>query len=206
MKKRLEDISKIHAQKISLRKNSQVFFFMNRSLPLEFFFEKAEAGADIFALFLASGSESFSTKIHQIHRAPDTVSRLSVLSILGGSASFSYEGRIRIDKGAIRSNASQENRNVLLSNSARAQSNPTLEILEDDVVARHASATGGQNEEARFFLASRGLADSLAKRALAEGRIREFFGNIRSIAESESLDELETESMRLLETIFSENQ
>jgi Fe-S cluster assembly protein SufD len=120
------------------------------------------------------------------------------LSILDGQSIFSYDGLIRIEKDAVHSDASQTNRNILLSENARAIASPRLEIFESDVTARHASATGTTNEDALFFVESHGITPCAARKVLAEGAIRNFFDEMRKYTNDPVVQKLEEEAIQML--------
>jgi len=155
---KLFNLTDTDATKIVLRLEPRVFFVSNISKRFEFSFEKPKAGAYIFALFIGKNTDSFSLSVIQRHQKPDTFSHLVVLSVMDDASRFSSDGLIRIKKDATHTNASQENKNILLSENAHASASPQLEILEGDVTARHASATGMTNNEAAFFIEAHGIA------------------------------------------------
>lgn len=183
---RFRDISTDRKTRYRIAKGEQVVFFMrNRSGAFEFALTGAGAEAHIFALFEGVGSDRFSLDLKQHHRAPDTKSTALVKSLLADDASLSYQGLIRIEKGAAGSDATQENRNLLLSEAASAVSIPSLEILENDVTCGHASATGTLSEEAILYMRTRGLSRKRAETLLAEGFIRSFYGEMGNYADKD---------------------
>lgn len=186
------------AKEIVLRLEPRVFFLWNESHQIEFSLERSGAAAYIFALFIGHRSDSFDLSVIQHHKKPDTQSHLTVLSILDGQAKFSYSGLIRIAREAIRTDASQTNRNILLSEDARASSSPQLEILADDVSARHASATGTTQPESLFFLETRGIELPGARQLLAEGAVRSFFDHMRAYTDDAEVDALEQAAFQQL--------
>lgn len=173
---RFIDITDSKKSRYVLGENEKTVFFMrNRSGTLEFTLAGIGAEAHVFALFEGTGGDRFSLNLIQHHRAPKTESSALVKSLLSDDSSLSYEGLIRIDKGAAGSDAKQENRNLLLSEAASAVSIPSLEILENDVVCEHASTTGTLSEEAILYMKTRGLDDRQAQRLLAEGFRKSLF-------------------------------
>ena len=195
----LFNLTNTDTKKIALRIAPRVFFLWNQSGNFEFSFERPGAEARIFALYIGKGDESFSLSLNQLHRKPRTMSHLTALSILDGAARFSYDGLIRIEKGATQTDASQNNKNILLSKEARATSKPTMEILEDDVAARHASATGALDRESLFLAESRGISSDNAHRLLAEGAIRNFFDEMRKYTDNEHISDLEMNALDSLQ-------
>lgn len=185
-------------KKVVLRLEPRVFFLWNTSQHIEFSFEKPFAGAHIFALFTGNNADAFDLSIVQHHQQPDTQSFLTVLGILNGQSRLSYSGLIRIEPEAVRTNAAQTNRNLLLSDQASASASPTLEILADDVSARHASATGTTNAESVFALETRGIDRSAAEKLLAEGAVRNFFETMRAHTDDAEIDLLEQAALKSL--------
>lgn len=194
----LFNLTNTNTEKIALRITPRVFFLWNQSGNFEFSFERPGAEARIFALYIGRGDESFSLSLNQLHRKPRTTSHLTVLSILDGAARFSYDGLIRIEKGGTHADASQNNTNILLSKEARAVSKPTMEILEDDVAARHASATGTLDRDSLFLAESRGISSDNARRLLAEGAVRNFFDEMRKYTIDPTVDTFEHEALKKL--------
>lgn len=197
-------LAETSAEKVVIRREPFVFFLWNESRHITFSLEKSGAMASIFALFIGKDTDTFSTSIVQHHHKPDTYSSLTVLSILDGHAVFSYDGLIRIEKEAVHADASQANHNLLLSEHARANASPQLEILAHDVTAHHASATGTTNSDAMFSLEARGLQEDTAKKLLAEGALYAFFDDMRKHTDDPAVDILEKEAMEKL-GIFQED-
>lgn len=153
-----------------LDENEQaVFFMLNRGGDITFELTGMNAAAHVFAFFIGKGQDEALLTISQRHLAPHTTSRVLVKSVLDDSARFSYRGTLHIAEGAPLSDASQENRNLLLSRDAKATSEPALEILTSDVRCHHAAATGPLNQEALFFAQARGLSPKQAETLLING-------------------------------------
>ena len=115
------------------------------------------ADATLDGLYLTSGSQHVDNHLLVRHGAPGGTSRQLYKGILDGSSRAVFNGRIVVDPGAQKTDARQSNRNLLLSAAALVQSNPQLEILADDVRCTHGSTIGRLDEEAVFYLRSRGL-------------------------------------------------
>ncbi len=147
----------------------RIFFFLNRSGEITFNLTAPGAEAHIYALYTGQNNDSHQLTIKQHHIAPDTKSSALVKSVLDDDSSFSYHGTIRIEEKAARSEATQENRNLLLSKTAAAITLPVLEILNPEVVCRHAATVSAPKEDQIFTLGSRGIAREAAIHLLAEG-------------------------------------
>jgi len=126
--------------------------------------EGVEASLD--GLYLADGVQQADTHLTVRHARPDCSSHQLYKGILAGSARAVFNGRIIVDQDAQKTDANQSNRNLLLSDSATVHSNPQLEIFADDVRCTHGSTVGRLEEEAVFYLRSRGIARDEAIRML----------------------------------------
>ena len=105
----------------------------------------------------------------QEHAAPDTTSDLAFRGILGDRSSTVWRGMIQVDRGAQRTDAFQESRNLLLSKKAHADAIPGLEILANDVRCTHAAAIAQIDRDQLFYLRSHGLAEPQAPAARRRG-------------------------------------
>jgi Fe-S cluster assembly protein SufD len=105
----------------------------------------------------------------QEHAAPNTTSDLAFRGVLDGSATAVWRGMIKVDRGAQRTDAFQESRNLLLSKSAHADAIPGLEIEADDVRCTHAAAVAQIDAEQLHYLRAHGLSIGDAKRLVIEG-------------------------------------
>ncbi len=117
--------------------------------------ERAEASLD--GLYLGDGSQQADTHLTVRHASPNCNSHQLYKGILAGRAKSVFNGRIVVDQDAQKTDAKQSNRNLLLSEDAVVNSNPQLEIFADDVRCTHGSTVGQLDEEAVFYLRSRGI-------------------------------------------------
>ena len=93
--------------------------------------------------------------------------------MLAGSATGVFQGNIRVGENADGANGALTNRTVLLSEKARMNSKPQLEIYADDVQCSHGCTTGDLDKEALFYLRSRGIPLAEARSILVEGFLSE---------------------------------
>lgn len=164
------DITHDTTSHYQLGKNEQVVFFLfNRTGDIEFELLDAGATAHVFAFYIGTNHDTANLNIIQKHLARNTTSRVLVKSVLYDEAQFSYRGNLHIAETAHLSDASQENRNLLLSPNAKAFSEPALEILTSDVRCHHAASTSPLNNNALFTLESRGLTFLQARNLLIAG-------------------------------------
>ena len=108
-------------------------------------------------------------RIVEDHAAADTVSRVTARAVVFGRAHAIVTGLLNIREHATGSDAYEEARGLLMSPAARADLLPELEILHHDVRASHGAAVGPLDEEARFYLMSRGIPPLEAERMLVTG-------------------------------------
>jgi Fe-S cluster assembly protein SufD len=127
--------------------------------------------ADLLGVVHIAAQQHVDFQTLQDHFGNATRSDLVIHDALRGRSSANFTGLIRINKPAHQTESSQQQKNILLSDSSRAQSDPKLEILNNDVIrCTHGAAVGPVDEEMVFYLQSRGL-----DRASAEGLIVEGF-------------------------------
>ena len=105
----------------------------------------------------------------QGHLATDGTSDLLFAGVLDGSARSVYAGTIVVDPKAQRTNAYQNNRNLLLNSGTRADSIPRLEIMADDVRCTHGATTSTLEPSHLYYLCSRGLTQAQARELIVEG-------------------------------------
>lgn len=124
---------------------------------------------ELLGLVFIGGKQHIDHSTLQDHRAGHCISDLLFKCAMLENARSVYGGLIRIAPGAQRSDAYQNNRNLLLSSTSRADSIPMLEILANDVRCTHGSTTSSVDEEELFYLRSRGLPKAQANRLIVEG-------------------------------------
>lgn len=142
------------------------------------------ATSRVTGAYFADGAQHLDYDTFQEHIAPHTTSDFAFKGALRDSARTVWRGMIRVEKGAQKTNAYQENRNLMLSDKAHADSIPGLEILANDVRCTHGSTTGQVDREQLFYLMARGLSRAEAERLIVRG----FFQDI--------LDRIELEPVR----------
>jgi len=131
------------------------------------------ANSILRSTFLGTGSQVHDLRTVQDHIAPRTNSDLLCKGAVDDEAHSIYTGVIKIRNGAIRSDANQTNKNLLLSTEARADSVPNLDISENDVRCSHASSVGPLDEDQRYYLESRGVGPEMSEQLLIRGFFRD---------------------------------
>jgi len=127
------------------------------------------AASILRSTYLGGGDQIHDLRTKQDHVAPKTQSDLLCKGAVSGTARSIYSGLIKIQKGAMRSDARQTNHNLVLSESAHADSVPNLDISENDVRCSHASTVGPINEDQRYYLESRGISPAETEQLLVRG-------------------------------------
>ena len=142
------------------------------------------ATSRVTGAYFADATQHLDYDTFQEHIAPNTTSDFAFKGALRDEASTVWRGMIRVEKDAQKTNAYQENRNLLLSRSAHADSIPGLEILANDVRCTHGATLGQVDREQLFYLMARGLPRAEAERLIVRG----FFQDV--------LDRIELEPVR----------
>jgi Fe-S cluster assembly protein SufD len=142
------------------------------------------ATSRVTGAYFADGTQHLDYDTFQEHMAPHTTSDFAFKGALRDTASAVWRGMIRVEKDAQKTNAYQENRNLLLSKTAHADSIPGLEILANDVRCTHGATLGQVDREQLFYLMARGLPRAEAERLIVRG----FFQDV--------LDRIELEPVR----------
>ena len=142
------------------------------------------ATSRVTGAYFADGAQHLDYDTFQEHIAPSTTSDFAFKGALRDEARTVWRGMIRVERDAQKTNAYQENRNLMLSEQAHADSIPGLEILANDVRCTHGATLGQVDREQLFYLMARGLSRAEAERLIVRG----FFQDI--------LDRIELEPVR----------
>jgi Fe-S cluster assembly protein SufD len=124
---------------------------------------------DMLGVYVGQQGQHFDHETLQDHVAPHASSNLLFKGALDDQARSVFRGLIRVHPKAQRTDAYQTNRNLILSEGARADSLPNLEIQADDVRCSHAATIGQLDEEEIFYLLSRGIPKAEAVRLVVFG-------------------------------------
>ena len=142
------------------------------------------ATSRVTGAYFADGEQHLDYDTLQEHLAPNTTSDFAFKGALRDTATAVWRGMIRVEPDAQKTNAYQENRNLLLSPKAHADSIPGLEIQANDVRCTHGATVGQVDREQLFYLMARGLSRAEAERLIVRG----FFTDV--------LDRIELEPVR----------
>ena len=113
--------------------------------------------ANIYGAYVCGGQERVKIAVDMHHDLPHCNSRQLFKGIAGGTSKVDFYGKIIVAKDAQRTEAYQENHNILLTDGAKVDTKPQLEIYADDVKCSHGATIGRLNEEEQFYMRSRGI-------------------------------------------------
>ena len=115
------------------------------------------AEANIYGAYVCGSDERVKIAVDMHHKVPHCNSRQLFKGIAGGTSRVDFYGKIIVAQDAQRTEAYQENHNILLSDKAKVDTKPQLEIYADDVKCSHGATIGRLNEEEQFYMRSRGI-------------------------------------------------
>ncbi|MGI0149292.1 MAG: Fe-S cluster assembly protein SufD [Thermoplasmata archaeon] len=141
-------------------------------------------------LFMPSGTQQVDNYTRIDHTAPACTSVELYKGVLGGKARGVFNGNIYVRKDAQKTVARQTNKNLLLSKEAFVDSTPGLEILADDVKCNHASTIGQLDENAIFYLRSRGIDEEAARNILTYAFVSDVVNQVKVAPLRIKLDQL----------------
>jgi Fe-S cluster assembly protein SufD len=136
------------------------------------------ATSRVTGAYFADGDQHLDYDTFQEHIAPSTESDFKFKGALRENAHAVWRGMIRVEEDAQKTNAYQENRNLLLSAKAHADSIPGLEIMANDVRCTHGATIGRVNREELFYLMARGLSRAEAERLIVRGFFQDILDRI----------------------------
>ena len=148
------------------------------------------AQAHVKVLYLSGGEEQVNIRILMHHRAPGCHSTQKIHGIAGGRARIDFHGTIVVAPDAQKTEAYQENHNIVLTTEARVKTEPQLEIYADDVKCSHGATVGQLNADELFYMRSRGIPEAEARTlqmlsflspVIPEGREQEVETAVRSL-------------------------
>lgn len=140
--------------------------------------------AHLHGIYLVSGNSLVDNHSVVDHRKPNSYSNELYKGILDGNGKAVFNGKIFVRPDAQKTNAFQSNRNILLTDTSTIHTKPQLEIWADDVKCSHGCTTGQLDEEALFYLRSRGIDKDAAR------------GMLLTAFASETLEGLKDEKLR----------
>lgn len=145
-------------------------------IELKFTAEGGEALVD--GLYMLSGTQHNDTHSVIDHTMPNCTSHQSYKGVLNDKSRGVFNGKVFVRENAHGTDAQQSNKNLLLSDDARVDTKPQLEIFNDDVKCAHGATVGQLESEELFYLLTRGLPESLARNLLTYGFAEEIINKI----------------------------
>lgn len=154
------------------------------------------AEANIYGAYVCGGEEKVKIAVDMYHDVPHCNSRQLFKGIAGGVSKVDFYGKIIVAQDAQRTEAYQENHNILLSDGAKVDTKPQLEIYADDVKCSHGATIGRLNEEEQFYMRSRGITLEDAKVLQMISFIAPVLEHIEDKSQRESIASRIEESIR----------
>lgn len=148
------------------------------------------AECNSYGLFLSDKFQHVDNYVNVEHVSPDCTSYQLFKGVLDDTATGAFNGRIYVAPGAQGTSAYQKNNNILLTDAARMDSKPQLEIYANDVKCSHGATVGQLNDDALFYLQSRGINKNEARLMLMFGFAHEVIQNIKVDPLRERMDNL----------------
>ncbi|MGH9948095.1 MAG: Fe-S cluster assembly protein SufD [Pyrinomonadaceae bacterium] len=145
-------------------------------IDVKFTAEGGEAWVD--GLYMLSGAQHSDTHSIIDHTVPNCTSHQNYKGVLNDKSRGVFNGKVFVRENAHGTDAKQSNKNLLLSNDARVDTKPQLEIFNDDVKCAHGATVGQLEEEELFYLLTRGLPENLARNLLTYGFAEEIINKI----------------------------
>lgn len=136
------------------------------------------ASSTLHATYHGEHRQVHDLRVNQDHQAPRTLSNMLCKGAVRDESHSIYSGMIRMRNGAVRSDAVQTNHNLVLDESARADSVPNLEIEENDVRCAHGSTVGPLDEDQRFYLEARGIDPDHVETLLVQGFYEDLLASV----------------------------
>jgi len=150
---------------------------------LEIIIDGENCESHFYGLYLVNGNTLADNHTVVDHKKPNSFSNEMYKGIMDGNSKGVFNGKIFVRPHAQKTNAFQSNRNILVSDSATINTKPQLEIWADDVKCSHGCTSGQLDDEALFYLRSRGIAAPIAKAML----LYAFAGEVLAPIQNETL-------------------
>ena len=142
------------------------------------FLRENNAHTNVDAAYIMNGWATLDTTTDVEHLAPCTFSHQLVKGVVGGDARGVFQGKIHIAKDAVKTEGFQLHKALLLSDTAEIDVKPELEIFADDVKCSHGAASGELDENALFYMQSRGIGLEEAKQILIDAYLDDVISKI----------------------------
>ena len=157
---------------------------------IEVKFTQTGGEAWVDGLYMLNGSQHSDTHSIIDHTVANCTSHQTYKGVLNDKSRAVFNGKVFVREDAHGTDAQQQNKNLLLSNEARVDTKPQLEIFNDDVKCSHGATVGQLEEEELFYLLTRGLPENLARNLLTYGFAEEIINKIGIESIKSDLDEV----------------
>ena len=154
-----------------------------------------------YGLYLAHGNQHVDNHTFADHAKPNCMSNELYKGILDDNARGVFNGKIIVRKDAQKTNAYQSNKTILLSKTAKIDTKPQLEIFADDVKCSHGATVGQLDEEAEFYIRSRGVPQELAKSMLIRAFANDVIEKVKIEPLKEQLNHMIFEHLKKVEIL-----
>jgi len=156
-------------------------------VSLDLVFEKEGCSCHLIGMYVLKDGEKLDLKTSARHLVRNTSCLQDVRGVLKDNSESKYVGSIIIEKNASLTESFLDDNVLVLGNGTRNQSDPTLEIKNNDVKASHGSTTGRVNEEEISYLSSRGLSKTEAENLIVEGFFEKLLNQIEDLKVREEI-------------------
>ncbi len=146
---------------------------------LQYRLEDTNCESHMFGLYIGTDAQHIDNHTLVDHAQPNCFSNEFYKGIMAGNSAGVFNGKVIVRKDAQKTNAYQSNKNILLSDNAKINTKPQLEIFANDVKCSHGATTGQLDEEALFYLRSRGIGATEAKVMLTTAFATDVLENIK---------------------------
>lgn len=167
-------------------------------LPITVDLKGRGADANISGVYLCGSDEHVKIDVELTHKVPDCTSHQLFKGIAAGSSHFDFYGKIIVVQDAQKTEAYQENHNILLTETAKVDTKPQLEIYADDVKCTHGATIGRLNEDEQFYMRSRGISEADALVLQMISFTAPVFDHIEDNAQREEMRTLYEDAIRSL--------
>jgi Fe-S cluster assembly protein SufD len=147
-------------------------------------------------LYLLNGTQHVDNQVIIDHTSSYTTANELYKGILDGKSHSVFHGSIIVREGIQKVNANQVDKNLLLSDQAEADTKPAFWIYSDDVKCGHGAACGQMDENALFYLKTRGMDDNLARRVLTRAFATQIIDSIDNVALRAAVDQIVQDKLK----------
>lgn len=158
---------------------------VSADIGLEVDLDGEGAELNLYGLYLCPNEERLNINVKVAHNVGRCTSRQLFKGIVGGRSRTGFYGLIYVAKDAQQTKAYQENHNLQLSEEAKVETRPQLEIYADDVECSHGATVGKLDEQEQFYMRSRGIPEDKAR----ELQMISFISSVAAQVEDETLRE-----------------